>query len=151
MFKNEYEETRLALCLVDHDDTRLPIVDLGRPVLVSLLSTALTTPHVGRTKHSPSKDSYVCKPTPWQNRQVRLYVLFNRGLLNLISSLFPVGKPMESNICAVPLVPRPIAVTDLPEVRVIDALLSIPRSCHMKTAFIFYTQQNGLARLEEPF
>lgn len=58
---------------------------------------------------------------------------------------------MESNICAVPLFPWPIAVTDLPEVRVIDVLLSIPRSCHMETAFIIYTQQNGLTRFEKPF
>lgn len=82
VIKNEYEETKLALCLVDRDDTRLPIVDLGRlpSVLVPLLSNALTKPHVGRIKHSPSMDSYVCKHTPWQNRQVRLYVLFVRGL-----------------------------------------------------------------------
>jgi hypothetical protein len=50
---------------------------------------------------------------------------------------------MESNNWVVPLFPQPIAVTDLPEVRVIDALLST-RSCHTKTAFILYTQQNGL-------
>ncbi|KAG1817086.1 uncharacterized protein BJ212DRAFT_150373 [Suillus subaureus] len=71
VIKNEYEETRLALCLVDHDDTRLPIVDLGRlpSVPVLLFSTALTTPHVERIKDSHLMDSYVCKLTPWQNRR----------------------------------------------------------------------------------
>jgi hypothetical protein len=76
VIKNEYEDTRLALCLVDHDDTRLPIVDLGTlpSVPVLFLSTALMTPHAERIKHSRLMDRYVCKLTPWQNRRVRLYV-----------------------------------------------------------------------------
>jgi hypothetical protein len=99
VIKNEYEDTRLALCLVDHDDTRLPIVDLG------------TLP----------KDQTFTINGPLC---VQAYAMAEQT----------VGKPMESSNCAVALFPWPIAVADLPE-----------------TAFILYTQQNGLTRLEEPF
>jgi hypothetical protein len=89
VIKNEYEDTRLALCLVDHDDTRLPIVDLGRlpSVPVPLLSTALTTPHVGRIKHSPSMDS--CVQAYAMAEQTGAFILFfsTGDCLNLISSL----------------------------------------------------------------
>jgi hypothetical protein len=63
--------------------------------------------------------------------QTGAFVRFSIGdCLILISSLFLVGKPMESSNCAVALFPWPIAVADLPEVRVISALLSIHHSCH---------------------
>lgn len=99
VIKNEYEETRLALCLVDHDDSCLPIVDLG------ILPKDQTFTINGQ----------LC---------VQAYAMTEQM----------VGKPMESNNCAVALFPKPIAVADLPE-----------------TAFILYTQQNGLTMLEEPF
>ncbi|KAG2346798.1 hypothetical protein BDR05DRAFT_997194 [Suillus weaverae] len=98
VIKNEYEETRLALCLVDHDDSRLPIVDLG------ILPKDQTFTINGQ----------LC---------VQAYAMTEQ-----------TGKPMESNSCAVALFPKPIAVADLPE-----------------TAFILYTQRNGLTMLEEPF
>ncbi|KAG1793100.1 uncharacterized protein HD556DRAFT_1479703 [Suillus plorans] len=76
---SEYEKTKLALCLVDHDDTRrLYSSSIGADSPMLLLST---TPHVERIK---SMDSYMYKPTPAVAEQMGVFLWWISLLSHLL-------------------------------------------------------------------